>query len=489
MAKKVIANLNIQLSATSATLKQEFDKVGGAVRKLNDQVAGSGKGLERLAGAKTAAANAAGNLAAMVKTAVVGVAALTVAATLAQAGLRGIVDRFAEIDEAQETAARMGTTADALLAIRHAAKMTGSDVEAVDRGLGLLLRKLGDASAGGASAKVFESLGLSVAELQRMRPEEMLATVADQIAALPTAAERARAAFAVFGKQGEGILNLLAAGGDEIRKYADEADKLGLTLGAIDSSKIAATNDEWDRAKAAFTGVANQLAVAVAPAAERVAQKLTRFGVALGNVIESNRPLLEAFGLAVANTFGKVVDWISAMLEAWDRWVRRIEDAARNLAQLGDLIGRTLSFDVGGIVDGKPLGAEWEERQKAAEAEAAAQAERAKAAADAADEFARQQEAAEAAAEAIAAVEAEHAKVAASVRSTPSIGAAVRGTAGGFDAVQSGQTAMRDVREALKRSAESDKRREALQEAMADALRKMAEASGTPKINVRKVTL
>lgn len=547
MAKKVIANLNIQLSASSATLKTDFDLASSAVKKLGGDVEKTSGLFGKLANVKNMVSSAGSRLVAMATSAAASLAAITIAATLATAGLSGVMDRFAAIDEAGETAARLGTTADALLALRHAAQMTGTDVESVDKGLGILLRKLDDASKGGASAGVFERLGLSVAELQRMAPQDMLAAVADKIAALPSASERAGAAFALFGKQGEGLVNLLAAGGDSIREYAAEADKLGLTIGAIDAGKIAAANDEWDRAKAAFVGLANQLAVAVAPAAERVAVTLTRFGVSLAKTIETNRPAIEAFASALADTFGALIDWVSGVLDVWNDWLGTMEETRRRLAAIGDAVGKILSLDIGGLWEGD-FGGDWAEREAAAKAEAAAMEARAKAQAEAAEAFAKTAEAAETAATAVTDAEAATAKWAdvgkrltdelatpwekfeeraaelydafnhgaisgdvlrrgvdeatkaleaaelsadriGKAVSTPSIGAAVRGTAAGFAAVQGGQEAMRDLREAARRSAESDARREKLQQAMAEALGRIAAASGEPKVTVKKVSI
>ena len=63
---------------------------------------------------------------------------------------------------------------------------------------------------------------------------------------------------------------------------------------------------------------------------------------------------------------------------------------------------------------------------------------------------------------------------------TPSIGAAVRGTSGGFSAVQDGQRVMKDIAASAKKREDSDKRREKLLADMLSELESIAESTEKP---------
>jgi hypothetical protein len=62
----------------------------------------------------------------------------------------------------------------------------------------------------------FAGIGLSVEQLEGLSPAERFRAIADGISALPTAAERSRAALQIFGKAGAELLPMFEGGAGAI---------------------------------------------------------------------------------------------------------------------------------------------------------------------------------------------------------------------------------------------------------------------------------
>jgi hypothetical protein len=163
---------------------------------------------------------------------------------------------------------KLGVSTENLAAWHHGAEKAGLSAEALDRGLGAMVRNVGKfAEAGGPAAKRLEALGFSFAELGALKSDEMFTRVADRIRALPTLAEKSAAAFEIFGKSGQDLMPILQAGSAGLAAMRKEGDALGITFSRQQAEKVGQFNDAMDDLKGLIGGLGQQFVISIAPAA------------------------------------------------------------------------------------------------------------------------------------------------------------------------------------------------------------------------------
>jgi len=133
-----------------------------------------------------------------------------------------------------------------------------------------------------------------------------MAIVADAMQGVGTQADRVRLAMKLFDSEGVALVNTLGGGSAALKEMMQEAQALGLALNRVDTAQVEQANDAIERTKGVFQGLGNQLAVALAPSIERVA-----------NLIRQSALDSEEFGSigqrvaqAIARSFGFLGDMI-----------------------------------------------------------------------------------------------------------------------------------------------------------------------------------
>jgi len=174
---------------------------------------------------------------------------------------------FAKVgDKLDKMALRTGASVEALSELGHAAEISGTNLDTMEKGLFRLTRNVDLLKSKGAKApaelqRAFQLLGVSAQELAALTPDQQLERIADSFKNIKDPGEQAAVAFAVFGRAGQQMMPLLKAGGDEIRKLRAEVKGLVTTE---DAKKAAELADAWTRLKsvwqAAVVGVGGALA-------------------------------------------------------------------------------------------------------------------------------------------------------------------------------------------------------------------------------------
>ena len=238
---------------------------------------------------------------------------------VAAAGMAGLTYYIKKTMDSIEATAklsdRLNMSTEDLVSMQYAAQQSGMGVEDMNTFLEVFIRKIGEASTGSGSAtKTFRELGISVRELANNDSTENLKLIADRINQLPNAAERAAVAYDLFGKKGQGMLNLLAGGSSGIEAFRQEADKLGITFSRLDAAQVEAANDAINRAKTSVTGLAQVFAIEMAPSIAAAADKLTEFATSGENMREKMLSTLKdvTWGFALV---GNMVNVVSAAIK------------------------------------------------------------------------------------------------------------------------------------------------------------------------------
>jgi hypothetical protein len=110
-------------------------------------------------------------------------------------------------------------------------RLAGTRAEEFQHALGKLSAEIGAAQAGSKEAgKKFQELGISLDSIASGNLADKYRVIADQIAKLPTATERAYAAHQLLGKSGAELAGIIAKGAAGFDEAREKAAELGLVL-------------------------------------------------------------------------------------------------------------------------------------------------------------------------------------------------------------------------------------------------------------------
>lgn len=231
--------------------------------------------------------------------------------------------------------ARTGVTAGKLMVMQQAFTNAGVSAEMVGPAINRMQKALAGANEDGDSTvSMFEQLGLNLAELKSLKPDEQFQRTAKAIAGLTSPADRAAAAVGLFGKSGGELLALFndsAAFGEASIQLGKQAAIMDRNTALFDgiSDKLALAGL---KVQGFFVGVADQVAPVIKPLLDWFAsQDLAAQGIAFGRGIAIGIEILKGgmsgvgeairaafdYGLeSVANTLiAGVESAINAMLD------------------------------------------------------------------------------------------------------------------------------------------------------------------------------
>lgn len=238
--------------------------------------------------------------------------------------LAGLVASTTEAVSSQnDLASRLGLTYAELSGLTLAGSMVGVSMDQIGAAMTRAQVAFSNAANGSRTATAaFDRIGLSVAELNGLSAEQQFEAIAQAISELPTEAERAAAAVAIFGRAGAQLLPLFNEGAAGIQAAREEADRFGLSLTNAQAGNIDTMGDSFDRARAAIQGVINQIVAYLAPAVTSVT---TAFSDLIGSVGGAN--IGQAIGegiLAGARYLAEIGDYIVAQVPRVWQYVSQV---------------------------------------------------------------------------------------------------------------------------------------------------------------------
>lgn len=213
---------------------------------------------------------------------------------------------------------RLGISAEALSGWAYAAQQTGTDIDALGRGLKLLSKNMAEAlDPKSQQSSLFKALGVDVKDAKgNLRSlEEVLPDIASKFKELDNATTEAALAQQLFGKSGTDLLEFLNQGEDGLEAMRLRASELGVELN--DSTLKAADefNDKIADLKSLALGAGLQLAAELLPALTKIVDQLQA-------------------GIKDGGGFGEVIGWIGDQAEAAASDIRLL---ASDFATFGDL--------------------------------------------------------------------------------------------------------------------------------------------------------
>lgn len=187
------------------------------------------------------------------------------AAAVVAGGVAMVASQIEIADQTLKTANAIGTTTEALSAMAYAVEVTaGMTREQLGQTLLMMRNNLSTAAQGVGEARyAIKDLGLDVAKLAQMRPEQQFEAIVNALDRFPPA-DRVRVTRDIFGPGGQDILKI-RGGSEALRELYAEAERMGRIISTDTAQASAEFNDNVNRLKSNLQGLANTIAQNVVP--------------------------------------------------------------------------------------------------------------------------------------------------------------------------------------------------------------------------------
>lgn len=242
--------------------------VGSLVVKVGADISGIQRDAQRGAQSLGALQKGAGRLGMALKAMAVGLVARQMTNMV-----RNAMDA---IDTTAKLSRQLGGTINGLQGLRHAAAEAGVGSGALEQGLQMLNRRLGEAARVGAGQAhdALQRLGISAKDLSGMDLDERMATISDAMAGAGWSTQQMSDLLGQLGIRSGEMIRLMADGGDAIRGARQQIDRMGLSLSAVEAAQVEAANDAMLRLKKTSGALAQKIAVGVSPFLTAMADQL-----------------------------------------------------------------------------------------------------------------------------------------------------------------------------------------------------------------------
>lgn len=201
---------------------------------------------------------------------------------------------FADIgSELVDMSQRTGIAVEALSELGFAAEQSGADMETLESGIRKMQKFVVEAANGSKEARdILDKLGLTVADLKGLTPDEMLKAFADALDDIDNPALKAALAMQVFGKTGTKLLPMLEGGAEGIEKLQAKARELGLTISTEDAAAAEEFGDTLDVVWKVMKRGVFTIGAALVPALRDLAQWIITTTRNVSAWIDRNRGLV-----------------------------------------------------------------------------------------------------------------------------------------------------------------------------------------------------
>ena len=262
------------------------------------------------------------------QTTAAGVAMGGIYADLAKKALSFAKDAFGAFNkvagEVRKMQGILGGTAEDMSRLRFAGEMVGVSSSALIKSFGILSGHLAN------NDDVAKKLGVTMKDMAgNIKPStQILGEVADKLNEMPAGMERTAAAKAVLGRGFAELNPLLRQGSEGMKKFAEESDKLGLTMSEKDLNASKQFKYATRELNATFQGIAISLGRALLPAmlaltdaVKTAVQWFTKFIGSGSTAAEIFTVFGAAVGVVVAaiiayNTYTKIAAAVTAVWNA-----------------------------------------------------------------------------------------------------------------------------------------------------------------------------
>lgn len=298
MASRSLGTLTLDLVA----------KIGGFTQGMDQASRVADKRMREIERRANAFGNAIGK---SIKAAAVQFLAFTGVAVSIGAAFESIKNAIDLADETRDLSIQLGISTQAVSDFRYAAQQTGTDMDALAKGMKILAKNA--AAAGNptsAQAKIFTALGISVTDSTGRLKDlaDLVPEIADKFKGLEDGTTKAALAQSLFGKSGLELTEFLNSGSQGLADYGDKLRKLGGEITPEAAEAADRFNDHLNDLKTAFGGAALQVASKLLPAMDDLIVDLQKFTAS--NAADTANDIASGF-----EKMGQAVDSLSQVVD------------------------------------------------------------------------------------------------------------------------------------------------------------------------------
>jgi hypothetical protein len=273
------------------------------------------------------------------------------------------------LDEIDKLSLRTGIGREALQGYGVAAELAGVSTDELGATFQRLAANIGRANPPAELTQGLQQLGLTVQQLRGLAPEDQFALIAQRISELPTATQRAGAAFGVLGEQGVRLTSLLQQQGNAIEEVRQRAERLGIIVRDDQIANVTQLNDTFTLVSQTIEGIIGQVTGNLAPVVTALAEEFLTFvegfegvnaegGTALADRITDSlltgaEVLAGVFDRTVAEFNGFSLT-LAAVGEAFSRVTNGLQaayDTGNAFFNLFESVGNAVTFSVGTLLE------------------------------------------------------------------------------------------------------------------------------------------
>ena len=233
-------------------------------------------------------------------------------------------------DALAKTASKIGTTTEALSALRYAANLSGVETNTLDMAMQRFTRRLSEAVKGTGEAKgALQELQLNARDLAGLPLDQRMAVLADAFGNVSSETDKLRLAFKLFDSEGVALVNMLNNGSDGLQGMFEDAEALGLIMRSNAAKGVEQASDSLYRMGRVAIGVRDSFVAGIAPAIKLVSDRL----VTMAKEAAASEGGFQAFGKELARAFLQAVKVIGTGLIEFKG---QIDGIAGSLKEFGD---------------------------------------------------------------------------------------------------------------------------------------------------------
>ena len=242
-----------------------------------------------------------------------------------------------------DLASKIGASAQDLQRFQYAAQLSGSSAEEISSAIEILGKNLGQVNSGKNKAipEMFKQMGVSLynANGELKTATELLPEIANCMRSQSTAAQKSYIATTLFGKAGQGLIQMLEGGSEGLNELTAEAENFGIVLSDDVLTVAGDYDDSLNRMQYSLRGVQYSIANQVLPVLKPLVNSLTE-------CIAANREWIASSIADVAKDVAeslKKIDFKACIMGA--------VEFSKNAYELFDRLGglKTIAIAVGAV--------------------------------------------------------------------------------------------------------------------------------------------
>jgi len=217
-------------------------------------------------------------------------------------GLGLVVKDFAAAgDEVQKMALRTGFGTEALSELKYVAEISGASLGGIEKGTQKMSKTILGAERGLETyTRVFDELGINLAELKAQSPEEQFFTLASALGELEDQTEKVALAQEIFGRAGANLLPMFAESAEGIEALREKARDMGIVFDQDAANSAANLNDAMTTLTGTFDGVKIAIAEKLVPVLIPMIEQIQAVMEKVSDWTKKNPELTRAIVIATA---------------------------------------------------------------------------------------------------------------------------------------------------------------------------------------------